>query len=266
MKTLPWFRMYHEAIDDEKLRLLAFEDRWHFVAILCLKCKGVLDTEPDAELLQRKVALKMGLTCAELENVMKRLSRMGLVNAETYQPAAWDERQARSDRDETNAERQARYRQTHKKPVTDSNALRNGAVTGIEEEEEEEEEVEEDKKNTRAVAQPDGVSDSVWQDFKAIRKTKKAAITTTAINKIRAQAAKAGVSLQVALETCCERGWASFNADWAGVSKVAQPETYKERDDRIARTRWEEMTGQRHPENLQNFINMPAVEMLGVSQ
>jgi len=25
MKAMPWFRMYTEAIDDEKLRLLAFE-------------------------------------------------------------------------------------------------------------------------------------------------------------------------------------------------------------------------------------------------
>ena len=29
---MPWFRLYHRMIDDEKLRLLAFEDRWHFVA------------------------------------------------------------------------------------------------------------------------------------------------------------------------------------------------------------------------------------------
>ena len=57
VKTLPWLRLYTEIIDDEKLGLLAFEDRWHFIAILCLKGKGVLDGEPDTEMLQRKVAL-----------------------------------------------------------------------------------------------------------------------------------------------------------------------------------------------------------------
>lgn len=205
MKSLPWFRMYHEAIDDEKLGLLAFEDRWHFVALLCLKCRGVLDTEPDFEMLQRKVSLKMGLTIAELEKVSLRLARMGLIDAETYQPMAWDERQMKSD---SSTDRVQAYRERTKQVKRFSNVTVTAQETDTDKEEDK------DKKNTRAVAPPDGVSLSVWQDFKSLRKTKKAAITETALNKIRAQAAKAGVSLQVALETCCERGWASFNAEW----------------------------------------------------
>lgn len=134
MKALPWLRLYTEIIDDEKLGLLSFEDRWHFVAILCLKGKGVLDGETDPEMLQRKVALKIGLSIMELEKMVKRLSRMGLIDAETFQPVAWASRQMQSDKDETNAQRQKRYRDAHKAPVTPSNALRNGAVTRIEEE------------------------------------------------------------------------------------------------------------------------------------
>ena len=76
MKALPWLRLYTETIDDEKLGLLAFEDRWHFIALLCLKGKGILDSEPDTEMLWRKAALKMGLTVAELEKVVSRLARM----------------------------------------------------------------------------------------------------------------------------------------------------------------------------------------------
>lgn len=85
MKSLPWFRAYTEMVDDEKLRLLAFEDRWHFVALLCLKGQGVLDeTGP---LLFRKVAVKLGLTLAELEDVARRLSEVGLLDADTFQPS-----------------------------------------------------------------------------------------------------------------------------------------------------------------------------------
>ena len=134
MKALPWLRLYTEIIDDEKLGLLSFEDRWHFVAILCLKGKGVIDGEQDPEMLQRKVALKIGLSVAELEKMAKRLSRMGLIDSETFQPVAWSSRQMQSDKDDTNAQRQARYREAHKKQVTPSNALHNGAVTRIEEE------------------------------------------------------------------------------------------------------------------------------------
>ena len=69
-------------------------------------------------------------------------------------------------------------------------------------------------KNTNTVAPPVGVTDSVWQDWLKLRKAKKAAVTQTAIDGIQREADKAGVSLQVALETCCERGWTGFKAEW----------------------------------------------------
>jgi hypothetical protein len=58
------------------------------------------------------------------------------------------------------------------------------------------------------------VSPQVVADFKALRKAKKAAITVTAVEGIQREAAKAGVTLERALATCCERGWQSFKADW----------------------------------------------------
>ena len=61
-KSLPWFRMYSEAVDDFKLRLLAFEDRWHFVALLCCKCQGLLD-QGNEQMVRRAVAVKLGLVC-----------------------------------------------------------------------------------------------------------------------------------------------------------------------------------------------------------
>lgn len=102
----PWFRLYSEAVDDEKLRLLAFEDRWHYIAILCCKNNGVLD-EVQPNLMRRKVAVKLGLDLRELGEVARRLSEVGLVDQETLQPLAWDKRQFRSD---TSKERTKAYR------------------------------------------------------------------------------------------------------------------------------------------------------------
>jgi uncharacterized protein YdaU (DUF1376 family) len=68
------------------------------------------------------------------------------------------------------------------------------------------------KKNT--VAPPEGVTDAVWQDWLKLRKAKKAAVTQTALDGIQREADKARVSLQTALETCCERGWTGFKAEW----------------------------------------------------
>ena len=70
---------------------------------------------------------------------------------------------------------------------------------------------------------PDGVSLQTWEDFKTLRKAKRATLTETALNGIRREAEKAGISLQTALETCCERGWQGFKAEWYAKEKQAAP-------------------------------------------
>lgn len=126
MKSLPWLRLYTEIIDDEKLGLLAFEDRWHFVALLCLKGKTLLDCEKDSAMLRRKVALKMGLTVQELENVSRRLSQVGLIDFATLQPCAWDARQMQSD---SSAERVKAYRARTKQGSKQAERYSNVTVT-----------------------------------------------------------------------------------------------------------------------------------------
>lgn len=59
-----------------------------------------------------------------------------------------------------------------------------------------------------------GIPAEVVGDFKELRKRKKAPITATAIAGIKREADRAGLSLESALRTCCERGWTGFNADW----------------------------------------------------
>jgi uncharacterized protein YdaU (DUF1376 family) len=64
------------------------------------------------------------------------------------------------------------------------------------------------------VATPDGVSDSLWEDFLAIRKVKKLPMTPTAMEGLKREAASASKTLSEALTICCERGWGGFNAKW----------------------------------------------------
>ena len=77
------------------------------------------------------------------------------------------------------------------------------------------------EKKATSVATPIGVSDSVWQEFKSLRKAKKAPITQRAIDAITIEANKAGWTLEKALEECVVRGWQAFKADW--VAKKANP-------------------------------------------
>ncbi len=59
-----------------------------------------------------------------------------------------------------------------------------------------------------------GIDEKIAHDFMTLRKAKKAPITETAIAGIKREAQKAGYSLQQALQTCCERGWIGFKAEW----------------------------------------------------
>ena len=122
--SLTWFRLHADTIDDPKLKLMAFEDRWHFVAILCCKAQGIQD-KYEPKLARRMVAAKLGLNDTELEQVIERLAEMNLVNAETLQPIAWKKRQYKSD---LSTERVKRHRKKQKEQQ-DNNVKRFGNVS-----------------------------------------------------------------------------------------------------------------------------------------
>ncbi len=73
---------------------------------------------------------------------------------------------------------------------------------------------------------PDDVSETIWEDFKTLRRAKKASITGTAIQGIRREAEKAGIDLESALREMCVRGWQGFKADWYLNSKGKENETF----------------------------------------
>lgn len=83
------------------------------------------------------------------------------------------------------------------------------------------------KRKRTSVARPDGVSEQVWEDFSALRTKRRAPITETALRGIQREAEKAGISLEAALSTCCERGWQGFKAEWYRREKLEQKNASK---------------------------------------
>jgi len=208
-KRLPWFRMYTDFLNDPKLISLAFEDQRHFIGVLALKCDGAIDDVADGDLLDRIVAQRLWIDHAVIRDVKRRLIAAGLIDAR-WQPLAWEKRQARSDVDATGAERQRRYREAQK-----HNALRDGAVTRLEEEldKEEETEKEEDKKkaprkrsNTFAV--PDWINKTHWDAWHSCAKRKNAsdAQKQMAVDKLDSWRQQ-GIDHAAALENAAIAGW-----------------------------------------------------------
>ena len=140
---MKWFKLHNDIIHDPKLKVLAFEDRWHFVALMCLQNDGTLD-EPE-DILPELIAQCLGIHGPDLESLKERLIRVRLID-DDWRPRNWDKRQVSSD--PTNAERQRRWKEKQRDRKL-SNA--NNAVTVtdrplLEEEEEKEKEVKEVKK------------------------------------------------------------------------------------------------------------------------
>ena len=121
MKALQWFRLYGRTIDDPKLKLLAFEDRWHFIALLCLKSQGVIDNEK--LMLEGLIAVQLGLSTAELDLVKKRLMKVKLIDA-CFNPTSWNDLQFISD---SSTGRVKKYRD--KQRVSDAKQPCNVSVT-----------------------------------------------------------------------------------------------------------------------------------------
>jgi len=118
-------------------------------------------------------------------------------------------------------------------------------------------------KRTPPIEKPSDVDEQVWQDWIQLRKEKRATVTKTVIDGAVIEAAKAGMSLNDFLTTWCRRGSQGLEAGWLKpverVEPKKQAETFRERDDRTARERWEQMTGETHPGNLrQPGVNAPA--------
>ena len=70
---------------------------------------------------------------------------------------------------------------------------------------------------------PEGVSDLVWKDFVAFRKSRKAPITQLVIEGLAKQAKLANWSLEDVLKECVVRGWQSFKAEWVAGKQTVSP-------------------------------------------
>lgn len=120
-KPLPWFRLHADILSDEKVLCLAVSDRWYFVAVLALKCSGIIDKYQEPE-LSRKVAAKLGIDSFESQELKRRLLDEELID-EKWQPTAWEARQYVTDAGA--AERMRAYRQRKKSKENNAPPLRN---------------------------------------------------------------------------------------------------------------------------------------------
>jgi hypothetical protein len=70
------------------------------------------------------------------------------------------------------------------------------------------------KERATSVACPPDVDQQIWDDWKQLRKAKKAPVTETVVNSARKEASKANMSFSDFLTVWCARGSQGLQADW----------------------------------------------------
>lgn len=97
----------------------------------------------------------------------------------------------------------------------------------------------------KRVARPPDVSEQVWRDWNELRRKKRAAVTETAVDGAREEAAKAGMTLQQFLVVWCRRGSQGLEAEWLKPHERSQgpPKSFAQSDADAKAARIAEMTG-----------------------
>ena len=204
----PWFRLYSEFAHDPKIQMLSEAMQRRYVMLMCLRCSEVLETLHETE-----IAFQLRLSTDELNETKQLFISKNFIDKH-WNLLNWDKRQFVSD---SSTMRVAKHRNKKKQVSNVDETLQKRPSNAIDTDTD----TEQIQKRTTSVAPPIGVSDSVWQEFKSLRKAKKAPITQRAIDKISEEAKLAGWTLEKALEECIVRGWQAFKADW--VATKANP-------------------------------------------
>jgi len=204
----PWFRLYSEFAHDPKIQMLSEAMQRRYVMLMCLRCSEVLETLHETE-----IAFQLRLSTDELDETKQLFISKNFIDKH-WNLLNWDKRQFVSD---SSTMRVAKHRSKKKQVSNADETLQKRPSNATDTDTD----TEQTHKRTTSVATPSGVSDSVWQEFKSLRKAKKAPITQRAIDAISSEAKKAGWTLEKALEECVVRGWQAFKADW--VATKANP-------------------------------------------
>lgn len=204
-----WLRLYSEFAHDPKIQRMSEALQRRFIMLLCIRCSN-----GDVTLHDDDVTFQLRISNDEWAETKAVFIEKNLID-ESNNPVAWDKRQFASD---SSAELVARHRAKRNNECNVTVTAQNRTDTEQNRTEQKEQKEQKTSRAPRFDAQAhlvaSGVSESVAADWLTLRKAKKAPPTLAAIDGVKVEAEKAGISLADALSVCCSRGWAGFNATW----------------------------------------------------
>lgn len=251
----PWFRMYAEFATDAKVQSMPESMQRRLTMLFCLRCSDVTVTLSDDEL-----AFAMRISDEELAETKALFMRKGFID-ESWDLLNWEKRQFASD---SSAERTRAYRERQKQKQNDGETSQKRHSDALDTDTDTDTEKKQKKTKAPAVPSPidllveHGVDRQVASDWMELRNKKRLPLTPTAMDETKAEAVKAGLSLDEALRMCCKRGWGGFDASWINKPQArASPSGgYESAKDRSRREASENLTGRRQHEQRHDIIDI----------
>ncbi|DAZ90922.1 TPA_asm: putative replication protein O [Cyanophage Cy-LDV1] len=233
---MDWFRWHHGSVTDPKFQVVARRagaSVAEVVAVWACLLEAASANEADrgniGNIDLEAIECLLGLPESRAFAICQAMDERNLLDFSSGRVGAWERRQPKREREDNSTERSRAFRERQRAAQQDQAKERHATTCNATETTETprlEESREEKKKQEHCAAsaspafspsawlQAKGVDETVARDFIALRKSKKAALTLTALEGIEREAAKARMPLGDALRTCCERGWQGFKAEW----------------------------------------------------
>lgn len=240
---IDWFRWHHGSVNDPKFGLVAKKasarvgDVIAVWALVLEQASANVDRGACSDLDYEATDFLLGADDGTTERIVEAMRARGLITDNRV--TRWEDRQPKRERVDTTATERKRAQRERERDsgkdgvsddVTPSHATSHQVTPREEKSREEEIKA---KSKTKAPAAPtfdplpdllaQNVEPDIAADWLALRKSKRATVTPTALRTIVAEAAKAGITLGQALAICCSRGWAGFEAEWVLRDQRAGP-------------------------------------------
>jgi len=198
-----WFRLYNDIVDNHKIRMLAFEDRWHFIAIMACHSQELGGGD---EFFERSLAIKLGVQVRELEEIQRRLMDVNLIDA-NWIPIGWDDRQFLSDNSHA---RVKKYREKQRLNNSVTKVKRDCNVSVTVQETDTDTDTDTEQINITARVMALGIDKGLWNEYIKTRKRLKATNTPRGLRTLLGRIEKfvsQGRDATAMIEEANAQGW-----------------------------------------------------------
>lgn len=224
-----WLRLWHDMPNDPKWRTIARVSKQSIPAVLSVYVHLLVIASNATErgrtqnVCSEDLASALDLEPEQVDAIMAAMQGRVL---DGDMVSGWAKRQV--EREDGSAERAKRWREAQKEAKqTQANA--NERKRTPDKDKDKDKDTYKEPTPAKAAAfcfktalLEAGATHELAADWLAVRKTKKASNTKTALNSFLAEVGKSGHTINQALEVCCSRSWQGFKAEWVEGTKPAQ--------------------------------------------